>query len=343
MASRHISRVVLGLLLAAALAGGILAWRESRPKVARDRGDSSTVPELRFCTNPGATTPQLPIWSAVRADAAGKTVRLKIETWRQPVQLQTALLAGEGDLWLGHIDGIARARAAGAPVVLLAVTGWRKMSVVSYDAKVSTPRDLLGRALPYAPKGSPAVALLRSLLGADADRVLFEPRAPKQLALLLTQRQVDSALLPEPLVSTLLGKLPDLRLAFDLEDAYGAHRQGPARIPWAGLAAHERVLREHPERLAALIAAMKEAATRLCADLDAAPTCLPKEFAAAVPRAALRASLDRDLILVKSADEVRDEIRAYLELAIPDAFTGQASWFDHGFLWRRESRAQALE
>ena len=330
MASRLSSRTILALFLVAALAGAFFAWRE-RPAVPASRRNG--VPELRFHTNPEATTPQLALWAAVQQDHEGETVRLRTEIWRQPTQLQTALLAGKGDLWLGHIDGIARARARGAPVVLLAVTGWRKMSVVSYDASIVSPPDLLDRSLPYAPKGSPAVPLLRSLLGADAGRLRLEPHDPKQLALLLARRQAECALVPEPLASTLLGRLPDLRLAFALEDAYGDHGRGPRRIPWAGLAVHERVLAQHPERLGALLAAMRRATVRLNADLDAAPACLPKEFADAVPPAALRASLERDLILVEAAGDVRDEIRAYLALAAPDILAESAAWFENGFLW----------
>jgi len=293
----------------------------------------SAAPEARFCTNPGATTPQLPIWAAVQDDTAGATFRLRTETWRQPTQLQAALLAGEGDFWLGHTEGFARARALGAPVVLVAVTGWRKMSVVSFDAAVVTPADLLDRTLPYAPKGSPAVPLLRSLLGAEAERVAFEPLDGKQIAMLLAQHKIDSALLPEPLVSTMLAKLPDLHLSFLLEDAYASRNQGRARIPWAGLAVNERLLQVYPERVAALVAAMHTAAGRLNVDLDAAVKVLPPEFADTVSPAAVRASLDRDLILVEDAAVVRDELRTYLELAAPEAFAEGGAWFDQGFLW----------
>jgi NitT/TauT family transport system substrate-binding protein len=212
------------------------------------------------------------------------------------------------------------------------------MSVVSFDTTVSSPRDLLDSSLPYAPKGSPAVPLLRSLLGGAADRVEFEPYAPKQLALLLTQHRVRSALLPEPLVSTVLGKIPDLRLAFAVEDAYAERNRGRARVPWAGLAVHERIVREHPARLRALVAGMRRAAEELQANPDEASSVLPPEFADAVASDVFRASLARDRILVEDAASVRDEIRAYLELAAPDVFTSDSSWFQGDFLWSSDLR-----
>lgn len=329
--SRFVFRLILGGFLLAGLGGGYFAWREGRGR-AGDAGGGS-VPLVRFCTNPGATTPQLPVWAAVQADAAGAMFRLHIETWREPGHLQASLLAGEGDIWLGHTEGFARARAQGAPVVLVAVTGWRKMSVVSFDPAVRSPRDLLDRSLPYAPKGSPAVPLLRSLLGAEADRVRFEPQENRQIAILLGQRKIQSALLPEPLVTTLLDTVPDLRLAFMVEEAYAERNRGLARLPWAGLAVHERILREHPERVAALVAGMREAVGRLNADLDAAATVLPAEFAETVAPAAVRSSLERDLILVEEAASVRDELRAYYELACPETFAAGSVWFEQGFLW----------
>jgi len=336
-------RLILAVFLLAAVVGGILAFRESRDLARPGTTGNTSVPEVRFCTNPGATTPQLPIWAAVQADTAGTTFRLRTEIWRQPAQLQAALLAGEGDLWLGHTEGFARARAHGAPVVLVAVTGWRKMSVVSFDPAVHGPADFLDRALPYAPKGSPAVPLLRSLLGVDADRVRFEPQENKQIAMLLTQHQIQSALLPEPLVSVMLGKLPDLRVAFLVEEAYAARNQGRARIPWAGLAVHERIVREYPERVAALVVAMRAAVAGLNADLDAAVTVLPAAFADTVAPEVVRASLARDLILVEDAASARDELRTYLEFAAPEAFAEDANWFDDGFLWTGKSLGNPLE
>lgn len=331
--SRFGFRLILGGFLLAGLAGGYVAWRESRDSAGAWEAGSDAAPGVRFSTHPGATTPQLPIWAAVRADTAGRTFRLEVETWRQPGHLQTALQAGAGDFWLGHTEGFARARAQGAPVVLLAVTGWRKMSVVSFDPDLRSPRDLPGRSLPYAPKGSPAVPLLRNLLGSQADQVRFEPQENRQIAILLSQGKIQSALIPEPLVSTLLDSLPDLRLAFMVEEAYAERNRGQARIPWAGLAVHERVLREHPERVAALVAEMRRAVGRLNADLDAAVAVLPEAFAGTVAPAAVRSSLERDLILVEEAAAVRDELRAYFELACPETFAAGSAWFEQGFLW----------
>jgi NitT/TauT family transport system substrate-binding protein len=223
-------------------------------------------------------------------------------------------------------------------VVLLAVTGWRKMSVVSFDDTISSPQDFLDTTLPYAPKGSPAVPLFRSLLGKKAGRVEFEPYAPKQLALLLTQHKLRSALLPEPLVSTVLGKIPGLKLAFSLEDAYAERNHGRARIPWAGLAAHERIVREYPDRLRALFAGMRRAAEELQGHPDEAAAVLPPEFADAVASDVFRASLARDRILVEEAAAVQDEVRAYLELTAPDIFASDSSWFGRDFLWSSDLR-----
>jgi hypothetical protein len=58
-----------------------------------------------------------------------------------------------------------------------------------------------------------------------------------------------------------------------------------------------------------------------------------------VAPAAVRSSLERDLIQVEEAGRVRDELRAYYELACPETFAAGSDWFDQGFLW--ESGADA--
>jgi NitT/TauT family transport system substrate-binding protein len=268
-------------------------------------------------THAGATTPQIPLWGAFGGECAGRFAP-RTTLWKTAAHLQSVLLAGEGDLWVGHVDGFARARARGAPVVLLAVTGWRKFALVSADPAVSGFADFAGGVLPYAPTGCPSVPVLHAILGSAADRIEFRPYEPRQLALALIEGRERSALLPEPLVTVLLGRVDGLVVVTNVEDEYARISGGRARMPIAGIAVHEAFLRRHPDAVGALAAGILGAAARLADHPDAAPAVLPDAFAEVVDRGVVRASLMRDIILAEPAARVRPEIERYLRIVVPE-------------------------
>jgi NitT/TauT family transport system substrate-binding protein len=330
-------RLTLALLAAAALAGGLLSLRAPRRPVVAVPATASPAtalptPVLRLYTNPGTTTPQIPLWAAERAGQLAGVFTLDTQLWKTTDHLQSVLLAGEGDAWIGHLDGFARARNRGAPVVLLAVTGWRKFALVSSDATVKGFADFARRSLPYAPFGCPSVDVLRAVMPDLAATITFEPNEPKQLALKMMQGKVGSALLPEPLVTTLLEKLPGIRVVANLEDEYARLNGGLPRMPIAGIAIHANVAARDPERVERLLQALLGAAETLAKTPDQAANVLPAEFAEFVPRETVRRSLERDVILAKAARDVAAEIERYLRIVTPELFA-DGKPLDPTFLW----------
>ena len=104
-------RITLAALGLAAVAGGLLSLRASRrAPVAADgaaggAADGTTrapVAALRLYTNPGTTTPQIPLWAAVRAGRLETVFSVQTELWKTTDHLQGVLLAGEGDAWIGR-------------------------------------------------------------------------------------------------------------------------------------------------------------------------------------------------------------------------------------------------
>jgi NitT/TauT family transport system substrate-binding protein len=294
-----------------------------------------SLPPLRLYTNPGTTTPQIPLWAAVRSGRLDDLCAIQTELWKTTDHLQGVLLAGEGDAWIGHVDGFARARQRGAPVVLLAVTGWRKFALVSSDPGVTGFADFARGTLPYAPFGCPSVDVLRAVMPQIAAAITFEPNEPRQLALKLLQGRGQSALLPEPLVTSLLEKVPGMRVVTQVEDEYARLNGGQARMPIAGLAIHARLAREHPELVERLLQAVLAAAVEVTADPDHAADVLPLEFAEFVPRETVRQSLARDLLLALAARDVAAEVERYLRIVTPELFA-DGKTLDAGFFWSRQ-------
>ncbi len=271
-----------------------------------------------------ATTPQIPLWAAIEKGwAQGR--KLDVRYWKNLDDLRGVILAGRGDIWLGNLEGFAQAAQRGAPVTLVAVTGWKKFYFLTTDPDV-TDFDSLTRALQQkkaaltvTPADSPALGVLEEMRKRGGPSFDIHSAAPQQATLELLRGDIAYALLPEPTLSILLAKKPGLRRIASLEEEFARRFGGPARLPMIGIAVNTRLLDEEPELVRSLVSAMQEQAARLAADPTAALAVLPPEARDQAGAEILRASLAHDLILALPAWEVRPEIEAFLSMVAPGA------------------------
>ena len=312
----------LAAIILAFVAGAIIS-AQNDSGMASQVGSSGDLPTLTFYTAPMATTPQIPFWAGVKSREIPKLFNLKVEYWKDVDDLQGVLLAGKGDLWLGHVEGFARARKRGSPVTLLAVTGWRKHYIVTTNPDLHRIEDFVGRTLPFTPMGSPAVSVMKALLGKDSEKIEFQPQEARQLSMLLIRGTVDSALAPEPLVTLMLEKVPNLRVVVSLEEEYGKRTGHLPRMPIAGIAVNSDTAARYPEKIKALLGILREEGVRLAAHPGLAPEVLPDSFTNFIPRAMVRASLERDMILVEPASNVELEIVDYFKIVAPELVTAE--------------------
>ncbi len=321
---RHL---VLGVLLLALAGYGVhsLFIASSSPP---GEASQEQTPSLVFYTSLGATTPQIPFWAAVR-QGWPQGLRLETRAWKDLEDLRGVVLAGQGDLWLGHLEGLAQASLRGAPVTLLAVTGWRKFYFLSDDAgardlpSLAALCALNGQSLAVIPPDSPALGLLEDMDKRGGPGFQVSRLAPRQLMLEVLRGQAHHLLAPEPLVSLLLLKAPQLKVVASLEEEHARLSGGPARQPFVGLAARTDWLRRHPGLARQLVEQMERQAGLLAGDAEAALAVLPPQVAEELGWQALRLSMSRDIIHVERAVQARQAVTDFLAMVMP-ASLGQA-------------------
>lgn len=314
------------LLAALFLLGGVLA------PAARAASPVTPPAPLVIYTAAAATTAQAPLWGAV-ADgwAAGRT--LDVRTWKDLDDLRGVILAGKGDIWVGHLDGFAQAARRGAPVALAAVTAWsQKFRFLTLEAGVETTAALAahlgktGEALAVVPQGSPAHAFLQAE-GMGGKAVRMQAMSPQQAGLSLARGTVRHLMVPEPLASALIAKFPVLHRAGSLADLTPAEKAG---LPMAGVAARAGLLTEDPGLVSDLAAKMRAWAERHHGDPGAILAALPADTRAAVGEKVLAESLRFDPLLVVTAADARAAVRRALAVTdgphpVPDAFFAPAA------------------
>ncbi|WP_300668615.1 ABC transporter substrate-binding protein [Desulfoluna sp.] len=317
------------LLITAALFSGhyllfpITPPVQAAPASGLHLGNNPDLPTLTFYTSGLATTPQLPLWYAARKGNLLSHCNLEVKVWKTIDDLRGNVLAGKGDLWLGQTHGFVQAARRGAPVKLLAVTAWRKFYLVSTDETRLHFADYQGETLSYAPTGSPAVPILQSILKSDRP-IRFKPGQGRQLAMLLMKGKITAALVPEPMVSILTMKVPGLKVGENVETLYGNVRQSKPRMPIAGLAIHTKLLTQHPGLAEAILDELKKAGEALAQHPEDGAAVLPEAFTRFVTPELVTASLKRDAILVERAREVQSELKAYLDVILPDHAPSEA-------------------
>jgi NitT/TauT family transport system substrate-binding protein len=329
-------RPILILLLVIVFAGAFLMLALVRDEADGGLmlGDDPSVPTLELYTAGGATTPQLPLWSAFAAGELNGVANVRVRFWKNLVALESLLLAGKGDLWVAHTEALALARAKGAPVALLVVSGWRKFSLVTTEPDLESFTDLAGKALPFAPRGSPAVPILEDLLRPD-ERPRFQPCDAEQLVNLLKTGRERVALLPEPLVTVVLTQVPGARIVCHLEDLYGERLGVEPRMPLAGIGVNLRTAARDPDLIRRVQAALVTGGVLLESSTPEQMTALlPPVFESFIPLPVVRRSLERDIVLVRTGAEVRPEVERFLRIVLP-AVTHDKDHtsLDHDFFW----------
>ncbi|MCG8472178.1 MAG: ABC transporter substrate-binding protein [Desulfobacterales bacterium] len=308
------------LFVVAMLLFGLVLWFGFRGQAEDSSirlGDNPNLPTLTFYTSGLATTPQIPLWYAATQGKLLHHCNLEVKVWKTIDDLRGTVLAGKGDLWLGHTEDFIQAALRGAPVKLLAVTAWRKFYLVSTNPHALHFSDYAGKELAYAPTGSPAVPIIQSIVK-KGESIRFQPGEPKQLAMRLIKGDIQSAVVPEPLVSMLQMKVEGLRVGENVESLYGKTTDSAPRMPIAGLAIHTRLIEKKPELVRSLLAELKKAGEALSQNPEIGIASLPKSFQSFIQPKIVKASLSRDLLLVKGASDVQSELVRYVQTILPD-------------------------
>jgi len=134
--------------------------------------DRPILPEVSVYMAMNATTPQIPLWKLIRSGWP-EGYSLSANYWKTLDDLRGAVLAGKGDMWVGHLEGFAQAARRGAPVRLMAVSGWKKFYLVGQAGQAGSSLPALediaaelqrqGLPLPVAPQESPAIGILEAM------------------------------------------------------------------------------------------------------------------------------------------------------------------------------------
>ena len=182
----------------------------------------------------------------------GEGVKVNYSIEQSTDVLSSKLLSGEIELATIPANMAATLYNKGVPYQLAGMNTWGVMYVVSNGKAINSWADLKGQTIGAVSKGASSNVVFKYLLSQnglnpDKDVTLNYSPSPVELAQLVMAGKTSVAVLPEPWVSVVQSKNPQIKIVLDLQNEW-AKIQG-SDIPFAQtcLVVNKEFAAQHPQ------------------------------------------------------------------------------------------------
>jgi NitT/TauT family transport system substrate-binding protein len=192
----------------------------------------------------------LPLLKMQESGEFGSFMNLNVKVSPDHQRAISLIAKNEIDFMVTGVNVGAKVYNRGINVKMVNVNIWAIDYLLTNGFKANDWTDLKGKTLSLPLKGGPLDFLARYLLkenGLDPENdveLVYRP-LPNAAKYFMTG-QVDSIILPEPLVSVNLTKNKQANLSFDIQKEWGKLHDGDERIPYVGLFVANKFVEEYP-------------------------------------------------------------------------------------------------
>ncbi len=237
----------------------------------------------------------------------------QVEVYPSPNEAVAKLIKGELDLIALPANAAASLYNKGVGIKVLAIIGEGMLSVVGSNENAKT------LSVPGA-GGTPDH--MASLLYPEYEKE-YSVTAPAQLAQLLIAGKVELAILPEPFVTMVMSKNPNLKIISNVQERWTA-LTGQEQYPMSVLIAKDTFAEEHPILMQKVKEAYKNSIKTILED----PTSAGKKIEElGIMKAEMATpALANCALTFKEGSEAKEELLAYYRTLLalaPDAIGGK--------------------
>lgn len=231
------------------------------------------------------------------------------------------------DVSIISVNSMAVLYNRGANIQLAAVNTWGILYLVSGDPQVKGWADLKGKTVAVGAKGYSPDLVFRGLLKknglAEKDVKIVYGTSP-EIAQMIIAKKISLAVLPEPLVTSVLSRSKELGIAMNLEQEWVKAYPDALGLPQAGLAVSSRFMAENPSAWQEFYDKYNKSLLSYVNNHEKIGAA--EEKALSVPAAVIKESLGRSNLKLQNAQESRESVSRYLDqllLVDPDAVGGK--------------------
>lgn len=232
-----------------------------------------------------------------------------------PQELVARVASREVDIAVLPANTAAKLYTEGPGYRMGAIVGWGVLYLLSRDTAVAGWADLRGREVLTVGRGATPDFLTRYLLqenGLDPEidvRLNFS-YSQEQVAQLLVSGRAATAIVPEPFVTQILARAPEVRIVLDLQAEWRKARRSADTYPISVVVVSPRLLQSAPVAVAQFLRAYEESIRWVNADPAAASVAVGALDI--MPAEVARLSIPRCNLDFVQGEPARDAMEAYL-------------------------------
>ena len=276
------------------------------------RGDVTfSVVSLRGPTGVGLV-------EAMQEEEIAPGVSVEWEIAGAPDIAVSRILSGEADLVTLPTNVAAQLYSRGADVAVAGTTLWGVLYLVGPEDGPESWQELAGRTVYTLAQGATPDVLFRYLLSENGidptDGLTIDySYGHVELAQLAAAGEIDLAVLPEPFVTQVTLRNPEMQVLLDFQESWREVTGSSRSYPQTVFLARRGAAEDNPEAFSILMNRIGESLSFAVAD-PIATAELTAESEVGLPAAVTESAIPRLNIAYESAREARDEMAAYLEV-----------------------------
>ena len=257
--------------------------------------------------------------------------------WYQKIEEAISRIIDDGvDVSIIPVNSMAVLYNKGVNIQLGAVSTWGILYLVSSDPQINGWQDLKGKTIAVGAMGYSPDLVFRGLLAkkglnTGGDVNIIYGTSP-EIAQMLIAKKISLAVLPEPLLTSVLSKNKETKIIMNLEQEWVQAFPEARGLPQAGLAVSKRFIQENPSAWAGFYNNYNES---LNAYFNNPETIGAKEEKSLnLPAAVIKKSLERSNLKLQSARDAKDSVNRYLVQILsldPDAVGGKVPDMESDF------------
>lgn len=320
MKLKRLIPLMVSVLLSVSLLAGCTDKKEESPDATP--GTTTTKPAEKTKINVAVIKGPSGIGmvNLMEADAAGTASNeYNFSIVSSPEEVGNKIVSKEVDLATPPTNlAAALYKKTGGSVEMLAASTKGVLYIMENGETVQKVSDLKGKTIYATGQGANPEFVLNYILtknGLDPKkdvRIEFKSEN-EELAALLANGTAKIALVPEPVVTTVKAKKPELRVALDMTKEWETVSGGESQLLMGCVIGRKEFIQQNPEAVTAFLAEYKASIDKATADLDTTAALCEKY--GIIPKAAVaKAAIPRCSLTYMDGNDMMKQIKGYFEV-----------------------------
>ncbi|ABO48983.1 conserved hypothetical protein [Desulforamulus reducens MI-1] len=283
------------------------------------------LPEKIIIQAPPAP-PTASLLKMVNSKPFGDQVQIELILYKTVEEATARVIKGEADFTILPVNTAAKLYNKGIDISLDSVTTWGILYLLSSEDAISKWQDLKGKEVYVGAQGASPDIITRYLMKknnvSSSDVDLKYANSP-EIAQMLIQGMIKTAVLPEPMVTQVLSRNKSVRIKLDFQREWQSVEK-TSGLPQAGLVVKNKFIKEYPFAWANFRKSYQQALEQTVADPNSVAALVEQKFQ--IPGQVFVKSMARTNLKFVSAEHARADVEHYLSKLLsfsPDMVGGK--------------------